>query len=162
MAMSILRRWASSAVFLEHNGSQLIKANLAAIKAAKKTDPSGTVCGVLIVSDSKILEQAKQLPGLTNLILVSTDSKLSESTASIIKEIQEKHSFSHWFAVHSTTGKDLMPRFAALLGSKQAAVADIVGVQGENTFIRPIYAGITILFIKYKLARKCDCGGGNG
>jgi len=46
----------------------------------------------------------------------------------------------------TTFGKDLMPRVAALLGVNQ--VSDIMSVEGERTFKRPIYAGSVIVTVE--------------
>lgn len=137
----IRRRFASSAVLLEHTSTGLAKGNLAAIKAAHKADKTSIITGILISKDDKLAEEAKNLPGLCKILLVKEDLKLGESAAPVLKFIQEKFKFSHWFTVHSTTGKDLFPRFSGILGSKHASIADIINVTDENTFIRPIYAG---------------------
>jgi electron transfer flavoprotein alpha subunit len=46
----------------------------------------------------------------------------------------------------TTFGKDLMPRVAALLGVNQ--VSDIMSVEGDRTFKRPIYAGSAVVTVE--------------
>src|SRR5690606_8086169 len=56
--------------------------------------------------------------------------------------------YSHVLAPSTTTGKDLMPRVAALLGVGQ--VSDIMSVEGPRAFTRPIYAGNAIVNVEVK------------
>ena len=92
---------------------------------------------------------------------------LPEILAPIIAKIST--SYSHILAPASTFGKNLLPRISALLDTTQ--VSDIIGIENENTFIRPIYAGnaishvqtnqeINLLTIRPSSFEKCEDSGG--
>ena len=52
----------------------------------------------------------------------------------------------------TTTGKNIAPRVAALLDVMQ--ISDILSVEGDDTFTRPIYAGNAIATVKSSDAKK--------
>ncbi len=52
----------------------------------------------------------------------------------------------------ATTGKNVMPRVAALLDVMQ--ISEIVSVEAPDTFVRPIYAGNAMLTVKSTDAKK--------
>lgn len=54
--------------------------------------------------------------------------------------------YSHVLAGATTTGKDMMPRIAALIDSSQ--ISDIIAVDSADTFKRPIYAGNAIATVQ--------------
>lgn len=56
------------------------------------------------------------------------------------------------FAPATTMGKNVMPRIAAKLDVMQ--ISDIIGIEGTDTFIRPIYAGNAIQTVKSSDAKK--------
>jgi electron transfer flavoprotein alpha subunit len=58
----------------------------------------------------------------------------------------KKGDYTHVFAGHTAFGKDVMPRVAALLDSQQ--ISDITAIEGESTFVRPIYAGNAIATVE--------------
>ena len=51
----------------------------------------------------------------------------------------KKAEFTHVVAAHGQFGKNTIPRVGALLDVQP--IADIIEVQGEDTFVRQIYAG---------------------
>ena len=54
--------------------------------------------------------------------------------------------FTHILAPSSTFGKNLMPRISAKLDAQQ--ISDIISVESDDTFKRPIYAGSCIATVK--------------
>jgi electron transfer flavoprotein alpha subunit len=62
---------------------------------------------------------------------------LAENIAALVVSLAGD--YSHLVAAATTTGKNCMPRVAALLDVAQ--VSDIVAVESPDTFVRPIYAG---------------------
>ncbi|KAJ5105054.1 hypothetical protein NUU61_002401 [Penicillium alfredii] len=71
---------------------------------------------------------------------------LPENYAPLLVENIKKGEFTHIVAGHSAFGKSLLPRVAALLDVQQ--VSDITGIESEDTFVRPIYAGNAILTVQ--------------
>ena len=54
--------------------------------------------------------------------------------------------YTHILAPATSTGKDVMPRAAALLDVQQ--ISEIVAVESADTFVRPIYAGNALATVK--------------
>ncbi len=67
-------------------------------------------------------------------------NQLAENTSLLVAELGKN--YSHILTSATTTGKNFMPRVAALLDVDQ--ISDIIRVEGPETFARPIYAGNAI------------------
>jgi electron transfer flavoprotein alpha subunit len=75
---------------------------------------------------------------------------LAETYADLIVSIADN--YNAIMAIASTTGKNFMPRVAALLDVPQ--ISEIINVIDSETFERPIYAGNAIQTVKSKSNKK--------
>ncbi|KKO46611.1 electron transfer flavoprotein subunit beta [Arsukibacterium ikkense] len=70
--------------------------------------------------------------------------QLAENVAALVAEIGK--SYSHILAAATTTGKNMLPRVAALLDVAQ--VSDVIAINSADTFVRPVYAGNAIATVQ--------------
>ena len=133
---------------LEQRDGQLNHASLSAVTAAQKIGAS--ITGIVAGSSIKLVaEAAAKVKGIEKIIMVDNadyDKGLPENYAPLLAENIKKEGFTHVFAGHSAFGKNMMPRVAALLDVQQ--ISDIIEIQSEDTFVRPIYAGNAILTVQ--------------
>ena len=88
-------------------------------------------------------EAASNIAGGSKVRVADNDvygHQLAENIAALVVEIGKD--YSHILTPTTTSGKNFMPRVAALLDVAQ--ISDISGVVSEDTFERPIYAGNAI------------------
>ena len=126
-------------VFAEHDNAELKVATLNVVTAAAQLDAdihvvvTGQDCAAVGAAAAKVAGVAK--------VLVADDAayghRLAENVAPLIAQLAP--GYSHVLAAHNTSGKNIMPRAAALLDVAQ--VSDIIEVVSADTFVRPIYAG---------------------
>ena len=70
------------------------------------------------------------------------DRFLPENFASLIAEAAKSGGFTHVVAAHGQFGKNTIPRVGAILDVQP--IADIIDIEGEDTFVRQIYAGTSV------------------
>ncbi len=96
---------------------------------------------------SAMSEQAASIAGVSK-VLVADDAayvhQLAENLADLVLSLADD--YSHIVASATTTGKNFMPRVAALLDVAQ--ISEIIDVIDADTFKRPIYAGNAIATVK--------------
>ncbi|WFD01560.1 Electron transfer flavoprotein alpha-subunit [Malassezia obtusa] len=143
-------RLANTLLFVEHKKGEINPASLSALTAASKL---GGDVHALVVGKSdeakSIADKAAKVSGLAKVLVASSDAfgyPLAEPIAPLIKELVEKNSYTHVVAGHTAIGRDVIPRASALIDTQQ--VSDIIQVDGENTFVRPIYAGNALATVK--------------
>ncbi|HEX8193441.1 MAG TPA: electron transfer flavoprotein subunit alpha/FixB family protein [Allosphingosinicella sp.] len=138
-------------VLVEHEGGQLKDATLAAVTAAGKLGETH-----LLVAGSGVggvAEQAAKILGVGKVHVADDaayEHQLAENVAPLIAELMGHH--DAFLAPATTTGKNVAPRVAALLDVMQ--ISDILSVEGEDTFTRPIYAGNAIATVRSSDAKK--------
>ena len=126
-------------VFCDHDNGQFGAATLNAVSAAQQI---GGDIHLLVAGDTSgtLAAQAAAVVGVAK-VLVADGAEyahgLAENLAPLICDLASQ--YSHILAPATTTGKNIMPRVAALLDVMQ--ISDILKVDDANTFQRPIYAG---------------------
>lgn len=126
-------------VIAEHDNSSLKPATYSTVTAAAEI---GGDIDILVAGAGcqAVADAAAKISGVNKVILADNacyEHQLPESVAPLIAELGGN--YSHLLAAATTTGKNLMPRAAALLDVDQ--VSDITEVKSADTFVRPIYAG---------------------
>ena len=137
-------------VLVEHDGSNIKDATLATVTAASQL---GEVNLLVAGGSEGVGGAAAAIAGVQKVYVASAphlEHQLAEDVAPIAVTLMGSH--DAFLAPATTTGKNVAPRVAALLDVMQ--LSDIIGVEDENTFVRPIYAGNAIATVKSKDAKK--------
>jgi electron transfer flavoprotein alpha subunit len=134
-------------IVAEHLDGKLNAATAKCVSAAQALSPAAIDVLVLAGDASVVAAQAAKLAGVSRVLALS-----AAANAHAIAQVQAPQvarlatNYSHVFGPSTTFGKDLMPCVAALLGVPQ--VSDLMAVEGERTFKRPIYAGNAIVTVE--------------
>ena len=133
-------------VIAEHDNNSLKGATLNTVTAA--TSLSDDVA--ILVAGSNIDAVVSECQTIDNVSkILKCDSEtyvnaIAEDLSSLV--LANCDGFTHILAPASTFGKNLMPRISAKLDSQQ--ISDIISVESDDTFKRPIYAGSCIATVK--------------
>lgn len=133
-------------IIAEHEHGVLKSDTAKVVSATQKLGKSITVL-VAGLNVSEVAAAASKIEGVSNVIVADNaafEHQLAENLADLVVELAGD--YSHIFAAATTTGKNFMPRVAALLDKVQ--ISDIIDVIDENTFKRPIYAGNAIATVQ--------------
>jgi electron transfer flavoprotein alpha subunit len=142
----------SALVLAEHDNSALSPATLNAVAAALAISQDVD----LIVAGSEcsaVVTAAGAVAGVRTVLHADAAHyahALAENLAPLIVAVAD--GYEHVLAAATTTGKNVMPRVAALLDVAQ--ISDIIGVEDHETFMRPIYAGNVIATVRSSDATK--------
>ena len=139
-------------VIAEHDNKALNPATLNAVTAAAEL---GNDIVVLVAGHDcqTVVDAATKVAGVSKVLVADEphyEHPLAENLAPLVVKQAQNH--SHVLTASTTTGKNLMPRVAALLDVAQ--ISDIVAVESADTFVRPIYAGNVLATVQSKDAIK--------
>ena len=133
-------------VIAEHENGALKPETSKTINAAVKL---GFPIDVLIAGENidEVSADAAAIDGVENVLSANNSvyaHQLAENMADLVMSLTD--SYSHIVTSGTTTGKNFMPRVAALLDVSQ--ISEIIDVIDADTFKRPIYAGNAIATVK--------------
>lgn len=133
-------------VIAEHDNTALNAATLNVVAAAQKI--GGDITVLVAGSNAQaVADQAAKVAGVSKVLLADDAAyanQLAENVAKLVAELGK--GYSHILAASTTTGKNILPRAAALLDVSM--ITDIIAVDGPKTFKRPIYAGNAIATVE--------------
>ncbi len=125
-------------VVADHDNTTLKPATLNTVTAATQL---GDVA-ILVAGEGcrAVAEEAAKVAGVSKVLVADSPlyaHPLAENLTPLVVGLAGD--YTHLLAPAMTSGKNLMPRVAALLDV--AMLSDISGIENENTFVRPVYAG---------------------
>ncbi len=136
----------TSLVVAEHDNAELKGATLNTVAAAQKL--SGDV-HLLVAGENcgAVAEAAAKVSGVAKVLVADAPEyghAIAENLAPLVVKLAP--SYSHILVPATTSGKNVTPRIAAMLDAQQ--ISEIVGVESDDTFERPIYAGNAIATVQ--------------
>jgi electron transfer flavoprotein alpha subunit len=136
----------------EHDNASLKDATNKALTAAKAL---GAEVHILVAGQGckAVADAAAKLDGVKKVLIADAPAyahMLAEPTAALIVSLAEP--YEAILAAATTTGKNVMPRVAALLDVMQ--ISDITKVVAPDTFERPVYAGNAIQTVRSNERKK--------
>ncbi|MFZ8923842.1 MAG: electron transfer flavoprotein subunit alpha/FixB family protein [Alphaproteobacteria bacterium] len=126
-------------ILCDHENGQLSPVTLNAVSAASQI---GGDMHLLVAGDASgnVAKAAASIAGVAKVLVADDkafENGLAENLAPLLQSLSA--GYSHIMAAATTTGKNVMPRLAAMLDVMQ--ISDIIKVVDANSFQRPIYAG---------------------
>mgnify|MGYP001380653367 CR=1 FL=1 len=133
-------------VLAEHDNRELKPSTLNTVMAAQALGNDVTI--VVTGSDcAAVGEQASTIAGVSKVFVAEDPiyaNGLAENLTLLLVSLA--NDYSHLLAPATTSGKNIMPRLAALLDVAQ--ISDITAIEAPDIFERPIYAGNAIASVK--------------
>ena len=133
-------------VIAEHDNKELKSSSLNCLTAAGKLDAD---IHLLVAGHqvSSVSEAAKNVSNVSKVLVADAEQYgqlTAENIALLVASIAS--AYTHILVAATTFGKNMLPRAAALCDMSQ--ISDIISVESENTFIRPIYAGNALAMVQ--------------
>ena len=139
-------------VIADHSNEALNDATHKTVTAALKF---GGDVDVLVAGENAgaAAAEAAKIDGVRKVLHADASplkKQLAETMEALIVPLMD--GYDALFAPATTMGKNVTPRIAAKLDVMQ--ISEIVGLEGQDTFMRPIYAGNAIMTVKSSDAKK--------
>lgn len=139
-------------VIAEHDNTELKASTNNTVTAAQKLG-GDIVVAVIGSGCTEVANAASNISGVTKVVVADNEHykhQLAENLSSAVVELAAE--FEYIMAPATTTGKNLLPRVAALLDVQP--ISDVISIESADTFKRPIYAGNVIATVKSSDTKK--------
>lgn len=134
-------------IVAEHLDGKLNASTAKCVSAAQALKPHAIDVVVLAADPAGVAAEAAQIAGVSKVLAVADAANAHAISQILAPQVAKLAAgYSHVFGPSTTFGKDLMPCVAALLGVAQ--VSDVMAVESDTTFKRPIYAGNAIVTVE--------------
>ena len=133
-------------VIAEHDNNELKGSTFNTVSAATQIGGDVTLL-VVGFESSTAAQQGSKIDGVKSVVHVDDPiykNFLAEDISNLVVSVAD--GFNYILAPATTFGKNFLPRVAAKLDVQQ--ISDIISVESEDTFKRPIYAGSCIATVK--------------
>jgi len=131
----------------EHDGESLNPSTAKCVACAADIAAADIDVAVFAESAASIAAEAASLESVSRVICSENAAYRGGLAAVLAPQIVAlAGDYDYVLGPSTTFGKDLVPRVAALLGVNQ--ISDIMSVEGERTFKRPIYAGNAVVTVE--------------
>ena len=126
-------------VLAEHDNNSIKPATLKAVAAAAQC--GGDVHVLVIGSNcAGAADAAAAISGVAKVLVADAAQFADELAENVAAQVVAlAGAYTHLLAPATASGKNIMPRVAALLDVQQ--ISEITSVESPDTFVRPIYAG---------------------
>ncbi len=133
-------------VLAEHDNKKLKASTLHTMTAVLKLGQPVAVLVAGLDADT-VAQEAATIQGVAEVLHADDaayENFLAENMAALIAKLAP--GYTHILAPATSFGKNILPRAAGLCDVSQ--ISDIIGIEGPDTFMRPIYAGNAIATVK--------------
>jgi electron transfer flavoprotein alpha subunit len=135
-------------IIADHNHAALQAATFNTVTAAQKI--GGDIHVLVAGSNAQgVAQAAAGIAGVAKVVHADAPhlgSLTAENVAATIVAIVRAGGYTHVLAPATGFGKNVMPRVAALLDVAQ--ISEIVVIESDDTFVRPIYAGSVMATVR--------------
>ncbi|HEU4627044.1 MAG TPA: electron transfer flavoprotein subunit alpha/FixB family protein [Steroidobacteraceae bacterium] len=133
-------------IVAEHDGKSLNPSTAKCVTCARSIPGAEITVAVFAQDAAAVAAQAAKLQNVARVLKVENPANEHALAAVIAPQVVAlARDYTHVLGPSTTFGKDLMPRVAALLDTAQ--VSDIMAVESETRFRRPIYAGNVLVTV---------------
>ena len=133
-------------IIAEHDNKSLKPATASLVTAARQL---GAEVSILVAGQgcAAVAASAARIAGVARVLLAehaSLEHQLAEALAALV--VRTAAGFDAVLAAASTTGKNVLPRVAALLDVAQ--ISEVIAIVDKDTFVRPVYAGNALATVR--------------